>query len=99
MSFRMRINSENPRRTVSKPIPIPAPTEKPVQKYIPTPVETYHPAMGSDGRPTLTKQTNKYFTGYEKTTEKSEEPAKSEQFVVGDDTVVYDEESGLWKIK
>lgn len=91
MSFRMRINSENPNRKVSEPIPIPAPTEKP------TPVNTCKPVIGQDERLVLNNGTNKYFTGSKQQTSsqteqsESQEPAKNDTFTVVEDTAVYDQ--------
>lgn len=90
MSFRMRINSENPNRNVSEPIPIPTPTEKPI--------------IDQNGRTVLNSSTNKYFTGSKQPTKsytkpsESPEQIKNDTFTVGNDTVVYDQKSGLWKI-
>lgn len=98
MSFRMRINSENPNRNVSEPNPIPTPTEKP------TLVDSYKPIIGQNGRPVLNSSTNKYFTGSKQPTKsytkpsESPEQIKNDTFTVGNDTVVYDQNSGLWKI-
>lgn len=98
MSFHMRINSENPNRNVSEPIPIPTPTEKP------TLVDSYKPIIGQNGRPVLNSSTNKYFTGSKQPTKsytkpsESPEQIKNDTFTVGNDTFVYDQNSGLWKI-
>lgn len=98
MSFRMRINSENPNRNVSEPIPIPTPTEKP------TLVDSYKPIIDQNGRPVLNSSTNKYFTGSKQPTKsytkpsESPEQIKNDTFTVGNDTFVYDQNSGLWKI-
>ena len=94
MSFRMRINSENPNRNVSEHIP----TEKP------TLVDSYKPIIDKNGRPVLNSSTNKYFTGSKQPTKsytkpsESPEQIKNDTFTVGNDTFVYDQNSGLWKI-
>lgn len=98
MSFRMRINSENPNRNVSEPNPIPTPTKKP------TLVDSYKPIIGQNGRTVLNSSTNKYFTGSKQPTKSYTKPSESPEqikndiFTVGNDTVVYDQNSGLWKI-
>lgn len=102
MSFRMRINSENPNRNVSEHIPIPIPIPTPTEK--PTLVDSYKPIIDQNGRPVLNSSTNKYFTGSKQPTKsytkpsESPEQIKNDTFTVENDTVVYDQNSGLWKI-
>jgi hypothetical protein len=82
----MRINSENPHNKVSE--------TKPVIK------STNVPVLDKNGSTLLSAKTNNYFTGLQEQKEVLvKEPVKTKQFVVGKDTVVYDEVSGLWKIK
>lgn len=98
MSFRMRIKNEsyikNTALTKSHtPVPV---TPVPVT---PVPVNTDHSTIsviGADGRP-LISINNNYVSKIDR--KKKIKPVVTEQFIVGDDTIIYNKETGLWEIK
>jgi hypothetical protein len=93
----MRINNESYNRNIApKYSHVDAPADVSVQQHESTNQRTIT-VIGTDGRPHISVNKN-----YKHKIEEKEDVIKlssTEQFVIGDDTVIYDKETGLWKIK